>query len=274
MNLLDNRNITCVEYYLLHKLNYQLDIRKLYYKSFIPAYKIYLDLLEKDIHFTSYDGIVKIQNILMENKMLTYKVTSTLNEANLKNKSLIHLILVNKNFFEDKKKTTFRKDHYIQVEMHHDKLLMINSYPVLKEEIDMNQLKVYFDNKCLVYKLLKKDRLTFSKVKAEFIKHLRSIDFLRLPETLEIHKFQSLIQLLKITRLRLYDLCCYLKVEKSLINQINEINKYYENIFLKISMMIIKKKIDSMELKEIIFKINKYENELDEKLRKEFLNEK
>ena len=64
MNLLDNRNITCVEYYLLNKLNSLIDIRKLYYKSYVFAYKIYLDLLDKDTTFYKYEGIERIQNIL------------------------------------------------------------------------------------------------------------------------------------------------------------------------------------------------------------------
>ena len=89
MNLLDNRNITCVEYYLLNKLNPIIDIRKLYYKSYVSAYKIYLDLLDSNVTFYNYEGIKRIQNILIENKMLTYKVTNVINEVDFKNKSLV-----------------------------------------------------------------------------------------------------------------------------------------------------------------------------------------
>ena len=46
-----------------------------------------------------------------------------------------------------------------------------------------------------------------------------------------------------------------------------------ENVFLKISMMIIKNKIDSTILKEIIFKINRYEYEIYKKLKEEFVDE-
>jgi len=94
-----------------------------------------------------------------------------------------------------------------------------------------------------------------------------------LPEIYDLNRFQSLIQLLKITRLRLYDLCNYLIVSDSLLNLINEASRYYENVFFKISMMIIKNKIDSTILKEIIFKINRYEYEIYKKLKEEFVDE-
>jgi len=273
MNLLDNRNITCVEYYLLNKLNPIIDIRKLYYKSYVSAYKIYLDLLDNDTTFYNYEGIERIQNILIENKMLTYKVTNEYKEEDFKNKTLVNLLLVNKNFFNNKKKVTFRNDHYIHVTKQNNKLMMISSYPMSIEEIDINTLNTFFDNKCLVYKIIRKDNLTFKKVKEEFIKQLNKVKHFSLPEIYDLNRFQSLIQLLKITRLRLYDLCNYLIVSDSLLNLINEASRYYENVFFKISMMIIKNKIHSTILKEIIFKINRYEYEIYKKLKEEFVDE-
>ena len=273
MNLLDNRNITCVEYYLLNKLNHLIDIRKLYYKSYVSAYKIYLDLLDSNATFYNYEGIKRIQNILIENKMLTYKVTNVINEVDFKNKSLVNLLLVNKNFFVNKRKVTFRNDHYIHVTKQNNKLMMISSYPISIEEIDIAKLNTFFDNKCLVYKIHRKDNLTFNKVKKEFTRHCNKQTFVNLPEIYDLNKFQSLIQLLKIMRLRLYDLCNYLNVDESLLNLINETNKYYENVFLKISMMIIKSKIDTTIIKQIIFKINRYEYEIYKKLKEELVDE-
>ncbi len=273
MNLVNNRNITCVEFYLLNALKQMIDIRKLYYKSYISAAKILKEIKDKKEHFTAYSGIERIQNILFRHNMLTYHVSTFFDECDFQKKDLITLLLVNKNFFETQKKWPYREDHYVYIYQTKQGTMMMNSYPVSIEEIKIAKINDFFSHKCLVYQFLNKDHLPFKKVKRLFINYLKKIDFVPIEDTSNLLQLQSFMQILKITRYRLYDLCCYLCANKTLLTTISNATQYYETAFLKISMMLIQKSTSQTTLSEIILKINQFEKTIYQKIRKEYLYE-
>ncbi len=72
MNNIQHRYISCVEYYLLNHLNDRMDIRKLYYESYIPYYQLCKDFFNQSVSFIDYSQIPRIQKTLSAHQYITF----------------------------------------------------------------------------------------------------------------------------------------------------------------------------------------------------------
>lgn len=275
MSEINNRYISCVEYYILNWLNGKIDVRKVYFQSYISLETLYGDYQKQNIRFCDYDKIKRIQDILLDYKYINCFVSDNIDYENLLEEDL-NLILVNESFYSSEKIKPLRNDHYLQINIRKNKVAYTNSYPIQQAETSMYSLSKWFDGKRLTYIITNEDRLTYKDVLNLFKEELYNHNFNTINDLLNVANIVSLSLILKVSRYRLYDFLCYLNEQEALkdidlIPMVLEAAEYYENIFLKMNMLALKKGQDIVTIANTIYKINYYEEKIHIKLRKEFL---
>ena len=280
MNNVENRYISCVEYYILLVLKDKKDISSMYYESYKSAFNIYNYFNKTHFNFTLYDDINKIQETLIKYKLLHYKVSKKILLKEFSNDNCIPLLLVNEAFFNKRKYKTLRDDHYILIK-NDNGLALYNSYPISKEKISLEELINIYDNKALYYYLSLDKKININKIYKLFKKIIKKEKYQEIDYKMVFinYELQSSFYILKVLRYRLYDLCNYFKkngfnVSNTLLNTINEAALFYKDSFIKIAMLLNKKYDDKQEISLLISRLNEYEKRIYSLLRKEFLDEK
>lgn len=241
-------SLSCVENYYLVWLGRYIDIRKLYFNSFISAAEVLNDFLTNDADYANYAKIKRIQDIAEEMGVSRHVMYNSLMLN--KDKDNLILIRVNKSFFNSSKLVPWRADHYICILQYKSKnLKYINNYPLSIGILTEEKLKEYFDNNVLVYTFNKNINLEKCEDQAFNILFDNNVHIV-LPDNYNIKKLRDAIGILKVTRKRLWEWLKYMAEKKRFVIDFL-ISEYFmkhisklEKLYLRLEFSIIRNKQD------------------------------
>ena len=138
--------LSCVEDYILRW--YGPCFAELFCNSYLPAEKIFSDLLSGRKEYARYDAIQRIQDIGVELGTIERRACADANEA--QDGDLL-LMRVNRKFFERYRRIPWRDDHYIWLTKKENAYIFFNQYPNDSGEMTETERAECFGGKYLLY---------------------------------------------------------------------------------------------------------------------------
>ena len=192
--------LSCVENYFLAWLSKYYDVSNLYSVEFRSVVNILNDFT-CDISYENYNMIKRLQDISEEyqitsHTLFTYNVDELYEYLEEVRSNDLILIRVNQKFINKYLRQSWRDDHYIVIDKN---LRWINQFPLSLGTFTYDELKEYYDNQVLTYKLnyikfKPMDHITSLIINQKF--NLKGIP-------VKLNDLESAIGVIRITRKRL-----------------------------------------------------------------------
>lgn len=256
--------LSCVENYFLAWLNERYEVKKLYGNSFVSAGQVFDDF-SRGATYENYCHIPRLQDIaedygIVKHKYLPCGSKAALEAIRSQNTDELCLVRVNTRFFLNRKRASWREDHYICVDKD---LRWINEYPLSEGAFTEEGFSEVYDGGLCIY--------SFGDLTAEpadeCTEKIRRQSFETLPK-IGLQRYEGAVGILRITRKRLRGYYSENEeVEKVLKEEIPLLNKLYFKARMKQIKQLKCGREEHFSTEEEMREIVEYEKKLKEAMK-------